>query len=1000
MPEELEKKFREEFTKLNKAQKEAVEAIDGPVMVVAGPGTGKTKILTLRIANILRKTDTAPESILALTYTTAGVISMREKLLEMIGDRAYRVNIFTFHAFCEHIIKEFSFYFENLDGYRVVGDLDRVEIIESIIKKNKFEHLVSFHDEFSFLNKIADGILTIKREGLSPEEFIKKLSVWKKNLLADENVYYKKDYGTHKKGAIKPAEEEKINKKIKKAKELAEIFSLYQNDLKKHGLYDFSDMILYVREELSKNQDLKADVQEKYQYILVDEHQDTNEGQNALIELLTDAAHLEGKPNLFTVGDEKQSIYRFQGASAETFARFQKLYRNIKEITLSENYRSAQDILDGAHGLIVKIKDLEKSTKLHANIKEKNEKINVRNFSNYKFELLYLAEEIREKISKGVAPSEIAVLYRANKNVSDIKAVFDFYKIPYTIFSKDKILDDPNIANLINILRVIHNPHDDHHLGKVFFANFLRLDAYDSIKILDKFSALRGGEKTHVFAIMTDGKILKEIDVQMPKGFLDLGKMIKELKIEANNQNFLDFFKIFLEKVGYLQYLIGSIDGRIQLLKLDKFLDEIKRQSEIKKNYSLEDFIFFVDSFIKYGLDIKSMDPEIIEGVSLMTAHGSKGREFEHVYIINATRKSWESRSGGSSIPLPIYQHDGDINDERRLFYVSMTRAKKSLNISFSKMDNDGREHEESEFVKEISETFKKEENMKNFEEKNITKLAAFMSFEKRSASLFEPEYLRQLFFRRGLSATALNNYLDCPKKYLYVNLIRIPGVLSINQKYGNMVDYSLNEFFKQSRKEQKILSREFLLQKFNKELLRYNLSEKEENKLKERGEKSLTEYWNEYSKDWIYDVDVQFPIERNFKLENGEVIRIGGFIDKIEYLEGRSSPLVNIVDHKTGKAFSEKTKEQKADYERQLIFYKLLLTDYDKGHFEIDRSILDFVEKNKKGEFERHSFDVTGEQLENLEKEINLCAADVLAMGFLKKGCGKKDCEWCQLER
>jgi len=275
-----EEVFEKEYKKLNKAQKEAVEAIDGPVMVVAGPGTGKTQILTLRIANILLKTDTAPESILALTYTTAGVIAMRERLLEIIGDRAYRVNIFTFHAFCEHIIKEFSFYFEELEGVRVIGDLERVEIIESIIKENKFKDLVSFHDEFSFLNKIVDGILAIKREGLSPEEFVKKLPIWKKELLANEDLYYKKDFGEYKKGDLKPAEEEKINKRIGKAGELGEIFSLYQKELKKRGLYDFSDMILYVLEELAKNKDLKADVQEKYQYILVDEHQDTNEGQN------------------------------------------------------------------------------------------------------------------------------------------------------------------------------------------------------------------------------------------------------------------------------------------------------------------------------------------------------------------------------------------------------------------------------------------------------------------------------------------------------------------------------------------------------------------------------------------------------------------------------------------------------------------------------------------------------------------------------------------------
>ncbi len=1000
MSEDLEKKFKEEYKKLNNAQREAVDVTDGPVTVVAGPGTGKTKILTLRIANILKRTDTAPESILALTYTTAGVVSMRERLLETIGDRAYRVNIFTFHAFCEHIMREFSFYFEKLEGFRVVGDLDRVEIIESIIKKNKFEHLVSFHDEFSFLDKIVSGILAIKKEGLSPEEFKKKLPTWKKDLLANEDVYYKKDYGEYKKGEIKPAEKEKINKKIKKAEELAEIFSFYQKELIRRGLYDFSDMILYVREEFSKNKDLKADVQEKYQYILVDEHQDTNEGQNTLIELLTDAPHLEGKPNLFTVGDEKQSIYRFQGASAETFSRFKNLYKGINEITLTENYRSAQNILDGAHSLITKTSDLEESTKLRSNLTGENKKINVREFSNYKFELLYLAESIKEKIKKGIAPSNIAVLYRANKNVSDIKTIFDFYKIPYTIFSKDKVLDDPNIASLINILRAVHNPNDDYHMGKALFAGFLKLDAYDVVKILDKFKALRGEGKKHIFSIITDRKILKEIEVENYETFLTLAKTLKELKIEASNKSFIDFFKIFLDKIGYLKYMIASIDGHSQLVKLDKFLDEAKRQNETKKNYCLADFVYFVDSFIKYNLDIKSTDPEIIEGVSLMTVHGSKGMEFEYVYIINATRRSWEGSSGVNNITLPIYQYDGDINDERRLFYVAMTRAKIGLEVSFARTDNDGKEHEESEFVKEIADAFKREQKMKDFEEKNIMKLSSFMNFEKRSSSLFDPGYLSGLFFKRGLNVSALNNYLECPKKYLYKNLIRIPDIYSPSLMFGSVVDFALNNFFEKSKKENKILQKKILLTEFDKGLSRFNLSEKDEEKFRTRGEKALSEYYDEYAGKWVPEVETQLHVEKNFELVNKKILKISGTLDKVEYINGFSSKDINVVDHKTGRSFSEKTKEQKADYERQLTFYKLLLANYDKKDFRINKSVLDFVEKNKKGKFEQYFFDVTDEHLNKLKKEINLCAEEVLSMEFLKKGCNKKDCEWCQFER
>jgi DNA helicase-2/ATP-dependent DNA helicase PcrA len=992
----IENFFEQEYKRLNKAQKEAVDTIEGPVMVVAGPGTGKTQILALRIANILKQTDTKPENILALTFTNAGVISMRERLLDIIGDTAYRINIFTFHAFCENVIKELPFYFEELQGARVISDLERVEIIESIIKANKFEDLVSFHDEFFFLNKIVDGVLAIKKEGLTPEEFVEILPKWKKDLLAGEDIYYKKDYGKYKKGDIKPTEEEKINKKISKALELAEIFKLYQAELKSRGLYDFSDMVLYVLAELSKNKDLKADIQEKYQYILVDEHQDTNTGQNELIEFLTDAPHLESKPNIFTVGDEKQSIYRFQGASAETFLRFQNLYKDIHSITLSENYRSTQNILDGAHSLIIKSVGLEGSPELHSNSKN-NDKIAVREFSNYKFELLFLAQNIKQKIDQGVPPREIAVLYRANKNVSDIKTIFDFYKIDYTIFSKDQILEDPNIRNLIHILKVIHNPNDDHNLGKAFFAKFLNFDAYDVVRILDKFKSLRKLDKKHVFAIIEDKNILKDIGVKDIDGFLTLVEIIKELKIESQNQNFPDFFKIFLTKVGYIKYMLASPDSRLQITKMDKLLDEVKKQNQTKREYGLGDFIYFVDAFTKYNLDISSTNPEIIEGVSLMTAHGAKGREFEYVYIVNATRKSWESRrGGGSSIAIPIYQHDGDIEDERRLFYVAMTRAKKTLNISYARTDNDGKDHEESEFVKEIDGAYKLEEKMKAFEEKNIENLSSFLNASSRTASIFEPKYLHDLFFERGLNVSALNNYLECPQKYLYKNLIRVPDVYSSTLKYGDIIHKSFEIFFSACARAEEILPKKALLETFDKELGKTYLTEKDEDKFRTRGEKTLSEYYDEYKGVWTYKVKTEFNPKRNFELDNKEILKLNGFVDKIEYTDDDSS--INIVDYKTGRSFSEKTKEEKTEYERQIVFYHLLLEDYDDGNLFINKSTLDFVEKNKKGIFEQYSFEVTKEHLNKLREEINLCADEVLSMEFLKKRCNKKDCEWCNM--
>ncbi len=998
MKSKSEEDFNIAYGKLNKDQKEAVNTIDGPVMVVAGPGTGKTQILALRIANILKKTDAKPEEILALTFTNSGVISMRDRLQKMIGDTAYRINIFTFHSFCEHIIKDFPFYFKKFTGARVLNDLERVQILEEILKQNNFSELSTFNDEFYFLKDIVRAVNNIKKEGLTPAQFKELIPSWRNALLADENVYYKRDYGEYKKGDIKPAEKEKIDHKIEKVNELVAIFELYQAQLDKLGRYDFSDMILSVLAELETNLDLKADLSEKFQYFLVDEHQDTNHGQNRLLELLTDAPHLEGKANIFAVGDEKQSIYRFQGASRETFRHFESLYKGVKNITLLENYRSTQNILDTATALIKHNTDLEDTPNLHAN-NSKNDKVVVREFSNYKFELLFLAEDIKNKINSGVKPADIAVIYRAHKYVFDIKSVFDHRQIPYTILSKGHILNDSNIRNLITILRVVHNPHDEESLGMALFINFLDLDAYDSVKVLEKFRRTRTEGKKHIFAIIENKKALQEAEVKNVDKFLAFAELVKKLKIEAGDGDFPNFFKSFLESSGYLKEMLSANDGQDRLLKIDKLFDEIKKQAGERADYKLADFIYFVDAFLKYNLDLESSSPEVIEGVNLMTAHGSKGREFEYVYIINAIRRGWEGSGASGAIDLPIAEYEGDIEDERRLFYVAMTRAKHGLAISYAHSDNDGRENEASEFLAEIDDAYISKENMTDFGEANLSKLSNFITPVQNLQSLQEPKYIRDLFFRRTLNVSALNNYLSCPIKYFYKNLLQLPSSYESRLEFGSTIHKALEDFFRQSREAEKILSKKELVKIFVELLNEKSFNEKEEKKFRERGEELLSEYYDEYAKTWTHKVDLEKYIKRDFVVDSGESITISGMIDKIEYLDDLFGGKVNVVDYKTGRSFSEKSKDEKKDYERQIVFYHLLLDGYGKN-ITINHSVLDFIEKNKKGKFEQHSFPVMQENLDELKQEINTCVREVLSLEFLKKGCDKRDCEWCALSR
>ncbi|MCB9805949.1 ATP-dependent helicase [Candidatus Nomurabacteria bacterium] len=992
-----EKIFNNYYQTLNKAQKEAVDTIEGPVMVVAGPGTGKTTILGLRITNILRKTDISPENILALTFTNSGVVAMRKKLLEYIGDSAYRVNIFTFHSFAENIIKEHSFYFKKLEFANVITDLEKVQVLEKIIDGGDFEEIVSNYDVFSSLSNVKKAIDDLKQEGISPEELKNMIPEWKDALLRDESIYYKKKYGKHNAGDIKPTEEKKIEKIIAKVKEVQVVFEEYQKEIERRGLYDFSDMILYVLKELKQNENLKLDLQEKYQYLMVDEHQDTNDGQNQIIEYLTDAPHLDGHPNIFTVGDEKQSIYRFQGASSETFSHFQKIYKDVEIINLDQNYRSTKDILNSSRELI--LNSVPETVELESNI-DFNRKIEYQEFSNYKFELLWLSQSIKDQIKKGLNPAEIAVIYRSNSDVLDIKNIFNLLSIPHTIISKDKLLDDKNILNLIYLLKTISNFNDSHSLAKSLFVDFLDFDSYDVVSILKKYNLISRKSNISLFEVISNKKHLEDLELQKKDLIVDFIKKLKDLKKKSENSTFTAFFKDFLNEIGYLDFMLQAKDNRDQLLKIDKLFDEIKKQAQNKKEYSLQDFVVFVDAYDKYNLDIETNNPEVVEGVKLMTAHKSKGLEFEAVYIFDATRKKWEKRRGVPSITLPIKDYKGDVNDERRLFYVAMTRAKKHLYISSSLTDWQGREQEKTQFLAEVGFGNLKITDTKKFEENNLDKLFLFIKKSEEEKSFWNKEYLKQRFLESKLSVTALNNYVKCPVRYLFRNLIRLPSDYTPSLLFGDLIHKSLESFFDESKKSEKILSKEELIKIFEEKIDNSSMYGNEYKRYKKRGEELLSEYFDQYNKEWSINISNEENISRDFILDNEEKITLHGIIDKICFVDKYGEGDIEIVDYKTGRTYSDKGKEDREALKRQIIFYHLLLDGYKEGKLHIKKATLDFLEKNKKGNFEPYNVDVSEEDRENLKETINQMAKEVTSGEFIEKGCGKRECQFCQLKK
>lgn len=977
--------FEEAYSILNREQKKAVDTIEGPVMVVAGPGTGKTQILTLRIANILKETQANPEDILALTFTNSGVRAMRDRLRRYIGDDAYRVGIFTFHSFAEYVLQEYRSYFPAFEFRSVISDLEKAQIIEEILESHDFTKIVSAYDRFSSLRQVMDAIDNLKQEGLSPAAFKAAIPTWEQEQLTSDDMFYKVSRGSYKAGDIKPAEQKKVQNRIDRAYEVATVFHAYQRALEKQNRYDFSDMILTVLDGLRDNEALKTDLQERYQYVLVDEHQDTNDGQNAIIEYLTDAEHLNGRPNLFTVGDEKQSIYRFQGASDKAFKHFKEHYNDVTVIELTDNYRSSEQILDSAHAVITH--SLPVAQSLTSNIDE-TAPVEVREFSDYKFELLYVVEDIKAKITAGIDPSEIAVIYRANKHLEDIKGLFQQAGIPFHVRSRDTLLDDPSITLFIELIRVVSNPHDDHGLGELLYAEWLGISALQVTETLREYrSAVRSGNTRSLIEFLATNDSYNQIVT-----------LINDLHGYAKNHQFVETFKEALQRSGYLTAMLQKPDSRNRLRKIEVLYNELRQQVERNSDYKASDFIAFIDATRAYNLSIDVVATQVGSGVQCMTAHGSKGLEFEQVYLINTASSNWEKRRSFPQIALPIQRYAGDVDDERRLFYVALTRAKSRLHISSSKQDWSGKALEPSRFIAELGSESVVYKGTDQFETENESRLGEFMQLKERAESVFDPTYLAEKFTAENISVTALNNFIECPLLYLFRNLIQLPDVYTPALRYGDAVHRALETFFMASVEARTLASKEILLQAYEDAVATAGFSAKDQETFRLKGRQALGAYYDYYHQDWTIQVSLEEYIRRTITI-GGIELTLSGKIDKIEYVKEQGSGPVRVVDYKTGKVFSQKsTKAQKQALERQIQFYHLLLEDYKHGTVSISEAVLDFIEPTEDNEFEQKKLSVSERDLETLREQIADMVESVMSGRFLKQGCQKKECDACQL--
>ncbi|MDO8558920.1 MAG: PD-(D/E)XK nuclease family protein, partial [bacterium] len=572
-------------------------------------------------------------------------------------------------------------------------------------------------------------------------------------------------------------------------------------------------------------------------------------------------------------------------------------------------------------------------------------------------------------------------------------------QVPFRVESQRNVLEDPQIKNLVTLLRFLNDLTSEEKLFEVLHADFLGVPTVDLYKL---FSQPAKQRKVFLSAIET--KSLFPGIKDHFSNFLRWQKLSK-------NVNLTEFFETVVRESDFLGYLLSQPDSAVRLNRLDGLFSEIKNLVQHHKSFGLADLIGYFDTLEKHGVAIKEKPlPGIRQAVRLMTAHGAKGLEFDHVFITNLFDGHWGNRRIPQLIKLPDLLESSShekIDDERRLFYVAMTRARKMAYLSYPIIGRERRELLPSQFLGEIKPELKEIGLAEEYEKKlDADQSALYQPRTPQNFSVLDKEYLNTLFFKRGLSATAINNYLQCPWRYFYSSLLKIPKAKNKHQMYGTAVHAGLKDFFDHLKREEGI-SKEILLARFAEALKKEPLTEKDFGESLDKGRGSLGAYFDYYQNSWRTETINEFRVHNvMFKLSEGEV-KLTGSLDKIEQIDENGE--VNVVDYKTGRPKTRnelegKTQSATGDYKRQLVFYKLLLDDLSTqaGHptakLKMVSGEIDFVEPDQKGNFHKEKFLISDEDVQNLRETIADISDQILNLKFKDKTCGDRDCEYCIL--
>ncbi len=946
-------KFSEEYKRLNSAQKEAVDTLSGPVMVVAGPGTGKTQVLALRIANILSKTDIKADGVLCLTFTNSAVEAMKARLTSYLGEAGDEVSVFTFHSFGMKIIESY-FHVLGLESVpKLLDDLDTAILFDEVLAKNEWEYLRPRADRSRYFSDLRSLVSLLKRERITSKYFLAQVEAEIKKIKTDpDNISSRGE----SKGQLKKEVLGKIES-LERSQEVAKFFDLYEEEKKRKNkeniLLDYDDVLENLVKIVENSEDAAADIRERYLYVLVDEHQDSSRVQNEFLSRVWGEVE---SPDIFVVGDDRQLIYGFSGASIDHFQGFKKTFKDAKLITLVDNYRSTQVILDASHALLQSVMTGEK---LQSQSKE-HHPIRLLEAPSASDEIYAAAEDIKQKIKEGVSVNDCAILVPKNSQVRSALKMLHQSGIKVSSLDALNLFDQEEAQAFIRVLKIISNEGDAVSLAASFFDSTsgitpLEAHTYITSQKMREFSFENISTPTNQ-PLFGDDAVSKWIQ-----------KIIK-LKEEVESGDLVEV----IENIGR-EVLKDSATGLVTKKDiLNTLLVLANKEKEKNNNITLKEFVVLLERLESFGEEVPLVT-EVSEGVKVLTLHSSKGLEFDYVWIAHMDERGLAGgKRGGFTLPDSIAEKvlESDVDRIKRKLYVAITRAKRFCTLSYSKYSVGEAEQELARVIEDLPEEV--------FEKEEIYAKGGPASGEKRSELTELKKLVAGKYKDRYVSASLLNNFYECTWKWYFRNLLQLPEPENDSFIFGNKVHAAIDQILK-TRKvvlpEDKEVAK--VVERWVEARLK-DISENRENELSV----SLT--------------DKNFP---DFKIYG-----------RIDLLEKLSDGTLRVTDFKTG-SVRKKSDVEKLDEEgrlpslgRQLAMYSYLLQSSPKwGGVKVSESRLEFLEaKNPKESIFDHQ--VTDEEIELLIKDIKDYDAFVKSGEWTEREChynsyGKNtSCEYCAL--